>query len=170
MFSLPVVNRKGKSPQANNGLACLSVCANSILFEVLKLASGLKGHYYTSSCFIAKWHGPVSFVSLWNLNVPCCQHLRPFPFKLWAGSSWNKTLSAGGNRQYLTCNNIVSKITSVVFTSGVFSTISCCVASLPEKEIRFNCLFLITTNYLSTFVWKLLHRKFGLFGGLLFYF
>jgi len=53
------------SPQANTSLACLSVCANSISFEVLKVTSGLKGHYYMTSRFNAKWQGPISFALLW---------------------------------------------------------------------------------------------------------
>lgn len=57
------------SPQANNSLACLSVCANNVSFEVLKVTSGLKGHYYMTLNFIAKWLGPVSFVLLWSIHV-----------------------------------------------------------------------------------------------------
>lgn len=121
-------------PQANNSLACLSVCANSILFEVLKVTSGLKGHYYMTSHFIAKWQGPVSFVLLWSVLVPWLPDCSLFLFKLGARSPWTKILSSLDNRENFTWKNTIFKLSCLPSTLVILATVICFHASLPVKE------------------------------------
>ena len=121
-------------PQANNSLACLSVCANSISFEVLKVTSGLKGHYYMTSHFIAKWQGPVSFVLLWSIHVPWLPDCSLFVFKLRARSPWTKTLSSLDNRENFACKNAVFKLSCLASIGVILSTVTCFSASLSVKE------------------------------------
>lgn len=67
-----------QSPQANSGLDCLSVCANSVLFEVLKSPKWLKRALLHDFTFYCKMTGS-SFVCFEVLMLLGCQIPTSFP-------------------------------------------------------------------------------------------
>lgn len=72
------------SPQANNSLACLSVCANSISFEVFEVTSGLKGHLLHDFMFYCKMTQPSFICSALKYSCPLAAWLQPFRDQTWS--------------------------------------------------------------------------------------